>query len=496
MLALCLISSSSVLAANSARRPNLVLILADDLGWGDLRCYHPDSKIPTPNLDRLAAEGMRFTDAHSPSSVCTPTRYALMTGRYTWRTRLKSGVLWGYSPPLIEPDRLTLPALLKQQGYVTACVGKWHLGLGWPTREAASFGDQSQPIGDLSLIDYSRPFTAGPLTAGFDYFFGIPASLDMDPYLFIENDRTAVPPTDRTAGSKHQRQGGNGFWRAGPAPPGFTPQIVLPTLTEKAETFLRRQSARRPFFLYFPLTAPHDPWVPTAGFRGRSEAGDYGDFVAQVDDVVRRILRVLDEQKLTKTTLVIVTSDNGAHWPPGDLEKWGHRANGPWRGQKADLWEGGHRVPLLVRWPGKVKAGTASGALVGLNDIFATVADLVKVRFPADAGEDSESLLPVLLGRKKTVRDTLVHHSSRGAFAIRQGDWKLCLGLGSQGFSEPAQPKPEPWGPQGQLYNLRADPQEQRDVWHDHPEIVARLTALLEEYRAAGRSAHRSKSRP
>jgi arylsulfatase A-like enzyme len=495
-LALSLVGGLGCLAARSAPRPNIVLILADDLGWGDLRCYNPDSKIPTPNLDRLAAEGMRFTDAHSPSSVCTPTRYALMTGRYAWRTRLKSGVLWGYSPPLIEPGRLTLPALLKQQGYPTACIGKWHLGLGWPTREPVNFGDQTQPAGDIGLIDYSRPFTAGPLTVGFDYFFGIPASLDMDPYLFLENDLAVEPPTDRIAGGRHQRQGGNGYWRGGPAPPGFTPQIVLPTLAEKAEAFVRRQSARRPFFLYFPLTAPHDPWVPTAGFRGRSGAGDYGDFVAQVDETIGRLLGVLEERKLAKNTLLIVTSDNGAHWPPGDIEKWGHRANGPWRGQKADVWEGGHRVPFLVRWPGKVKAGTTSDALVGLNDVFATAAELLKVHLPADAGEDSESLLPVLLGRRKTVRDTLVHHSSRGAFVIRQGDWKLCLGLGSQGFTEPAQPKPEPDGPRGQLHDLRTDPREQRNLWLERPDMVARLTALLGEHRTAGHSAPRLKTRP
>jgi arylsulfatase A-like enzyme len=418
-----------------------------------------------------------------------------MTGRYAWRTRLKSGVLWGYSPPLIEPGRLTLPALLKRQGYATACVGKWHLGLGWPTREPVSFGDLTQPVGDLGLIDYSRPFTAGPLTVGFDYYFGIPASLDMDPYLFIENDRAVVPPTDRVAGGRHQRQGGSGYWRAGPAPPGFTPQIVLPTLMEKAEAFVCRQSARSPFFLYIPLTAPHDPWVPTPDFRGRSGAGDYGDFVTQVDEVVGRVLRVLEEQELKKNTLVIVTSDNGAHWPPGDIEKWGHRANGPWRGQKADIWEAGHRVPFLVRWPGKVKPGATSDALVGLNDVFATVAELIQAPLPADAGEDSVSLLPVLLGKKQTARDTLIHHSSRGAFAIRQDQWKLCLALGSQGFSEPAQPKPEPEGPRGQLYDLRSDPQEQHNLWLQRPDLVARLTARLEEYRATGRSTPLSNSR-
>jgi arylsulfatase A-like enzyme len=235
--------------------------------------------------------------------------------------------------------------------------------------------------------------------------------------------------------------------------------------------------------------------VPTAGFRGRSEAGDYGDFVTQVDETIGRLLRVLEERKLAKNTLLIVTSDNGAHWPPGDIEQWDHRANGPWRGQKADLWEGGHRVPFLVRWPGKVKAGTTRDALVGLNDLFATVADLLRTRLPANTAEDSESFLPVLLGRCATGRDILIQHSSRGAFVIRQGDWKLCLGLGSQGFSEPAQPTPQPGDPPGQLYDLRADPQEQRNRWRDHPEIVARLTRLLDDCRAQDRSAPTTRSR-
>ena len=264
--------------AYGAERPHIVHIVADDLGWKDVG-FNGCTDIKTPHLDSLAAGGAKLTHFYV-QPMCTPTRAALMTGRYAWRTRLKSGVLWGYSSPLIEPGRLTLPALLRQQGYATACVGKWHLGLGWPTREPVNFGDQTQPAGDIGLIDYSRPFTAGPLTVGFDYFFGIPASLDMDPYLFIENDRAVVPPTDRIAGGRHQRQGGPGFWRAGPAPPGFTPQIVLPTLTEKAEAFLRRQSARQPFFLYLPLTAPHTRSVPSveplttawffARMRGRS----------------------------------------------------------------------------------------------------------------------------------------------------------------------------------------------------------------------------------
>jgi arylsulfatase A-like enzyme len=463
--------------ADAAARPNFVVILADDLGWGDAHCYNPSSRIPTPNLDRLASQGMRFTDAHSPSAVCTPTRYGLLTGRYAWRTRLKNGVLWGYSPPLIEPGRTTLASLLQAQGYETAAIGKWHLGLGWPTRERMDFGDRAEPAADPLAIDYSRPFTAGPLTVGFGSFFGIPASLDMVPYLFIENDRVVCPPTNRVAGSAHQRQGGGGFWREGPIASGFSHEGCLPELIDRAQRFLGRQSKRRPFFLYLPLTAPHDPWVPVASFRGRSGAGAYGDFVAQVDAGVGEILRTLKERGLDRNTLVMVTSDNGAHWPPDDIARLGHRANGPWRGQKSDLWEGGHRVPLWVRWPGKVKPGSTSDALVCLTDLLATVADILAVPLAAHAGEDSRSFQPALRGRRDAGRRDLVMHSIRGEFAVRRGDWKLVDTPGSGGWSRGSE------GESPQLYNLRDDPRETRNLAADQPVRVAELRARLNEIR-------------
>ncbi len=490
LLAVALLSLVPVPASMAGRlSPNVLLVLADDLGWGDLGCYNPGSKIPTPNLDRLAAEGMRFTDAHSSSSVCTPTRYALLTGRYAWRTRLQSGVLWGYSPPLIAPGRLTLASLLRQQGYVTAAVGKWHLGLGWPTREPVRFGDQSRPAADPAQVDYSRPFKEGPLTAGFDSYFGIPASLDMDPYFYVADDRAAVPPTNRVEGSRHQRQGGGGFWRAGPVAPGFTHESCLPALADKAEAFLERQTVGRPFFLYFALTAPHDPWVPTLAYRGRSGAGDYGDFVVQVDATIGRLLRTLEARGLAENTLVIVTSDNGAHWPPGDNVKHGHRANGPWRGQKADLFEGGHRVPLLARWPGVVKAGTVSDALIGLNDVMATVADILDAKLPKDAAEDSLSFLPALRGKKRGNRESLVHHSIQGSFAIREASWKLLLAPDSGGWSAPTPGSAEAARlPAMQLYNLDRDPGERNNLVGQEPKRVARMRRMLEEWILSGRS--------
>jgi arylsulfatase A-like enzyme len=478
LLLLALLSAlpAPALAGGSAEKPNvpnIVLILADDLGYGDLPCYNKDSKIPTPNLDRLAGQGMRFTDAHTPSSLCTPTRYGLSTGRYCWRTSLKRGVLNGYSPFLIEPKRLTLASLLKQHGYVTAGIGKWHLGLG-----------------DAAKTDFRKPLRPGPRSVGFDSYFGIPASLDMPPYVFIDNEGVTEAPSETIADSAMRRKGGGGFWRGGAIAPHFKHVDVLPTLTEKAIGFVRKQSADKPFFLYLALTGPHTPWMPTAEFRGKSKAGYYGDFVAQVDASVGRLLQTLDEGKLAENTLLIFTSDNGAHWLPEDIEKWGHRANDGLRGQKSDLWEGGHRVPFLARWPGHIQASSTSKELICLTDVLATVAAVIGAKLPDDAGEDSYNILPALRGDKldTPIREAIVHHSGDGTFAIRQGPWKLAMALGSHGFSVPHDIKPKPGGPQGQLYNLDDDPREQKNLWLEKPEIVARLTALLAKYQREGRS--------
>ena len=469
-----LLVAASIRAAEPVRRsPNIVVILADDLGYGDLTCYNKDAKIPTPNLDRLAARSMRFTDAHTPSAVCSPTRYGLLTGRYCWRTSLKKGVLNGYAPALIEPKRLTVPSLLKQHGYVTAGFGKWHLGLG-----------------DSPKADFSKPLKPGPCSAGFDSFFGIPASLDMPPYVFIDNEGVLEAPTETIADSAMRRKGGGGFWRGGAIAPHFKHIEVLPTITERAAAFVRKQTADKPFFLYLALTGPHTPWMPTEEFRGKSKAGYYGDFVAQVDAGAGRILKALDDAKLSDKTLLIFTSDNGAHWLPEDIEKWGHRANDGLRGQKADLWDGGHRVPFLVRWPGHVAPGVTSKELICLTDVLATVAAVVDAKLPADAAEDSYNLLPVLRGDKldRPIREAVVHHSGDGTFAIRQGPWKLAMALGSHGFSAPHDVKPKPGEAKGQLYNLDDDPREQDNLWLKKPEMVARLTALLDKYKRAGRS--------
>jgi arylsulfatase A-like enzyme len=463
-------------AADPSKPPHIVIILADDLGYGDPGCYNAASKIPTPNIDRLAAQGMRFTDAHSPSSLCTPTRYGLMTGRYAWRSQLKSGVLWGFSAALIEPKRLTLPALLQQNGYKTACVGKWHLGLG---------SDEK--------VDYAKVFEPAPNDYGFDYYFGIPASLDMEPYVFVENDRTIELPTGHIEKSEMRRYGGAGYWRGGPIAPSFKHIEVLPKITKKAVSVIddhAKSAAEKPLFLYFPLTAPHTPWLPTKEFEGKSKAGPFGDFVVQVDDTVGQVLAALERNKMTENTLVILTSDNGAHWLPADIEKYDHRCNGALRGQKSDIHEGGHRVPYIARWPAKIAAGSTCDEVICHTDVFATCAAIAGAKLPEDAAEDSFSFLPALLGEKlaQPIRPAIVHHSGDGMFAIRQGPWKLALGLGSGGFTSPKRVQPNKGDAVGQLYNLEKDPQETENLYQHEQEVVKRLTALLDRYREEGRS--------
>lgn len=482
-------------AADAPRPPNVVFVLCDDLGYGDVRCNNPEGRIATPHIDRLAAAGMRFTDAHSTSSVCTPTRYGVLTGRYNWRSRLQSGVLGGMSPRLIEPGRLTVAELLRQHGYHTACIGKWHLGMDWPRkRDAAGFDDKIEKGPDGWNADFTRPIANGPNSVGFDYYFGISASLDMVPYTFLENDRVTVVPTEDKAFP--MMLGKTGLTRRGPGAAEFEAVDVLPTLTRKAVTYIAARAADaragKPFFLYLPLNAPHTPIVPTPAWQGRSGLNPYADFVMQTDDSVGQVARALDEQGLAENTLLIVTSDNGCS-PQADfatLAAQGHHPSAALRGHKADIWDGGHRVPFLVRWPGRVPAGSTSDQLVSLVDLLATCAEIVGAKLPDNAGEDSVSFLPVLLGpADKPVREALVHHSINGRFAIRQGVWKLELCPGSGGWSTPRDPEANRDGlPPVQLYDMTRDLGEQRNLQAEHPDVVARLTKLLERYVNEGRS--------
>jgi arylsulfatase A len=489
--------------SQAAERPNIVYILADDLGYGDVTCYNVDSKIPTPHVDRLAREGMRFTDAHTPSAVCTPTRYGILTGRYAWRTKMKFRVLDGLDPPLIEEGQLTVPALLKQNGYDTACVGKWHLGMQWTDKAG-------QPVPYIPVetkgrpragvdVDYARPVSGGPTARGFDWYFGVSASLNMSPFCYIENDRPVRLPV------LHQPRIQTDFISVdeGVRSPDFTIYGVMPRLAGEAVGFIEKhteESPDRPFFLYAPLTAPHLPLVPNEEYRGVSKAGHYGDFVAETDAFVGAVLEALDRTKQAENTLVIFTSDNGGlyhYWEPQEaddrkfyrgskrgryVQEFGHQGNAHLRGTKADIWEGGHRVPFVVRWTGKTPAGKVSSELIELTDLLATSAALLDVKLPAGAGPDSRNALPALLNDKpeKRVRDYAIHHSLWGAFAIRSGSWKLIAHRGSGGFTFPRDIDVEKTGgPPGQLYNLDDDPSETKNVWDENPKVLSRLSSLL-----------------
>lgn len=456
----------------AALKPNIVYILADDLGYGDVQCLNPQrGKIKTPHLDRLAAQGMRFTDAHSGSSVCTPTRYGLLTGRYAWRTRLQRGVLDGTDdPPLIAADRLTLPALLKQHGYTTAAIGKWHLGFNSTpppdAAEAAGAKKGNRKMGKGGLPAGSS-IVGGPVTRGFDYFWGCSNARTMSG--LIENDRVIE---------------------------NIEPITMLPRLGQRAVSYVAEHAeaarAGRPFFLYLPLTSPHTPILPTAEWKGRSGLGDYADFVMQTDAVVGDVLAALDKHGLAENTLAIFTADNGCSPAAGTgrLEQQGHFASAQFRGYKSDLWDGGHRVPFFVRWPGKVKAGSHSAQLICHTDFMATCAELLGVKLPDTAAEDSVSILPALLGTDAApLREAVVHHSINGMFSIRQGSWKLQLCAGSGGWGQPGDADAKKQGsPDVQLYNLSADIAEAKNVQAEHPGIVARLARLLEGYVANGRS--------
>ncbi len=475
-------------AARTSSKPNIVFILADDQGVGDVKALNPECKIATPHIDQIAREGMIFSDAHSSSSVCTPTRYTVLTGRYHWRTRLQSGVLGGFSRPLIASDRLTVAGFLRGHGYNTACVGKWHLGMDWPLKKggvADDGGDFAGGYEDGWKVDYAGKIQNGPTAVGFDYFFGISASLDMPPYVYIENDRATEIATVEKA-----------FHRKGPAGESFEAVDVLPRITEKAVAYIgkRADAARQgnPFFLYFPLNAPHTPIVPTAEWQGKSEMNNYADFVMQVDWTVGRVLEALDQHGLAEDTLIIFTTDNGCS-PQGQFEvlaEFGHDPSYIYRGHKADIFEGGHRVPFVVRWPGVVKPGSRSSQLICQGDLMATCAEIVGGELPAGAGEDSASFLPALLGEDTApLRESLVHQSINGSFAIRKGKWKLNLCPGSGGWSAPRPGRQDMSGlPPVQLYDLESDPGEEKNLQAEHPEVAKELRSLLAQTIRRGRS--------
>lgn len=458
--------------------PNIIFIFADDMGYGDVSALNKNSKIKTPNIDQIANEGVIFTDAHSSSSVSTPSRYSLLTGRYNWRSTEKSGVLNGYSKALIPQERRTIASVLKDQGYETACIGKWHLGWNWNNIEAGS-----------DNVDFSKPITNGPTTLGFKYFYGISGSLDMPPYVYVENNMpTALP--DRIT-----KNTGMKFWRKGPTASDFDHEQTMPNFVNRAVDYIHDKSKEdKPFFLYLPLPAPHTPILPIKEYQGKSGLNPYGDFVLMVDDMVGKIMKALKDAGVDNNTILVFSSDNGCS-PQAkfdELQKKGHYPSYIYRGHKADLFDGGHRIPCVVRWPAKVKHHLVKQTIC-LTDFFATFASIANYQLQNSEGEDSYNILPLLLFKKedKIIREATIHHSINGEFTIRKDDWKLLMSPSSGGWSYPRPGKDKEiinTLPSIQLYNMKIDPAEKDNVYTKHPEITNKLKNLLIKYIKDGRS--------
>jgi arylsulfatase A-like enzyme len=466
------------------RHPNIVFILADDMSYDSVSALNPAiGPMKTPCIDHLVSQGMNFTDAHSGSAVCTPTRYGILTGRYCWRTSLKSEVLWEWGKPLIDSERLTVAELLKQQGYRTGMVGKWHLGMTWLNRDGqvanhdiqlkdsffkkGAAGERCRAV--EKRIDFSKPIANGPVNHGFDYYFGVDVP-NFPPYMWIENDRLlgnpSVPKPDRM------------FGHPGPMLPGWKLEEILPMLATKAAAWIDEQSKQdKPFFLYLPLTSPHTPIAPSARFKGKSGISDYVDFVMETDWVVGQVMDVLDKAGVAENTLLIFTTDNGTSGKANfrQLESHGIDLHHHYKGHKAQIHEDGHRIPFIVRWPGRVKAGSSCRETICLNDFMATVAAVTAAELPLNAAEDSNNILPLMLGKPRvSVPSQVVNHDYRGNFAIRKGKWKLVSG------------KPD------RLFDLDEDPKEANNVAAAHPEIVAQMSKTLADYKTTGRSVLRA----
>ncbi len=489
--------------AAAATKPNIVFILADDLGYGDVGCYNAEAKVPTPNIDRLAREGLRFTDAHSPSTVCTPSRYSLLTGRMAFRINYRSVFEGVGGPCLIKADQLTLPQMLRNQGYATAMIGKWHVGLSFFDKDGLRITKGG--VEGVKLIDYARAIADAPIHRGFDKFFGTACCPGTDYlYAFIEGDRIPVPPTgmlDKSKLPKHPYAFDN---RPGMIAPDFDLEEVDMVFLKKSREFLEQHAQSqpgKPFFLLHSTHAVHLPSFAAKQFRGSTKAGPHGDFIHELDFIVGELMKTLERLGLAENTVVMFSSDNGPETTSVVHMRADHGHDGarPWRGVKRDQWEGGHRVPFIVRWPGKVAAGSTSDQTVCLTDVLATCAAMTGVALPPSAAEDSFSLLPVLLGKGNVapVRPYTLHQTISLALAIRRGPWKFLDHRGSGGnnyekgeIKSFALPDSAPDAP-GQLYNLASDPGEKVNLYFQHPEIVRELKALLESSKAQGRSATR-----
>jgi len=471
------------------QQPNIIYILADDLGYGDVACFNPNGKIPTTNLDDMASNGIRFTDAHSSSAVCTPTRYGILTGRYNWRTSLKSFVLSGYSKALIKQERTTIAEMLKSKGYNTGFVGKWHLGWDWKITKEDTKVNRDKLHANPG-VDFSAPISNGPASHGFDYSFGFSGSLDMAPYVYVEDDMPTMVPTKHTVSVDEK-----GFWRNGLTADDFDHATVLQDLTDKAINFIESRSTKsEPFFLYFPLPAPHTPILPTTEFLGKSNTNMYGDFVMQVDDVIGQIRSVLRAKGISENTLLVFTSDNGCS-PRANYEELAEVDHDPscnFRGTKADIFEGGHRVPFIVEWPAQALKNSKSDNQICTTDFFATCADILDYPIAETEAEDSYSMLPLINGTNNTpIREYTIHHSVNGSFAIRKDEWKLivCPGSGGWSYPTPREIKNDKLDlPAMQLYNLKDDLGETTNLITDQVEIAEDLRIALRKIILDGRS--------
>jgi arylsulfatase A-like enzyme len=508
LVALFLVPLAGLYASDAPiGKPNILVILADDLGYGDPQCYNPErGKIPTPNIDRLAKQGMRFTDGHSSSGVCSPSRYSLLTGRYHWRTPLQAGIVGLWRAPLIAADRLTIGGLAKRHGYRTAAIGKWHLGSDWPVTkeelillrgpekahkgddkddEAPSEGSKAVPTKEHLAAwtsVFSKPIANGPSTRGFDTYFGTDVP-NWPPYCFIENDHTVGIPSEFLTPKNLRNHLAS---KQGPALKDWKLEDILPTLGDRASAFLKDAATKpEPFLLYLPLTAPHTPLAVNPEWQGKSGLNTYADFVMETDSVIGRVLDALEASGAAEKTLVVFTSDNGCapYIGASDLEKLGHYPSGPLRGYKADAWEGGHRVPFIVKWPGVVNPASQSDQLVQQSDLMATFAEILGTKLPSNVGEDSVSLLPILKGQEAPVRENAVNCSAGGVTSLRMGSWKYIAAPGSGG-----------WGKGGdqsqpvQLYNLASDLGETKNLAAEQPERVAQMKEMLEKLIKDGRS--------
>ncbi len=493
-------STVSIDAAEPAI-PNVLILYADDLGFGDLGCYNADSKIPTPNLDRLAAEGMRFTDGHSSSGICSPSRYALLTGRHHWRDF--HGIVNAFGSSVFKPERLTMPEMFKTKGYETAAIGKWHLGWNWDAirkPSAKPLRKGSEAAWGFDAFDWTKPIPDGPLAHGFDHYFG-DTVINFPPYCWIEDDRVQrAPDTNMDTAKWKTIKEGNWECRPGPMVSDWDPYQNIPTTTRRGVEFIKSQASQdKPFFLYFAFPSPHAPIIPNDEFDGRSQAGPYGDFVVETDDACGKLLRALEDSGQAANTIIVFTADNGPEkYAYARDETYGHWSSHPLRGLKRDIYEGGHHVPYLIKWPGVTKAGDVCDALVSQIDLIATFATIIGFDLPSDSAEDSHDLVPLLSGDVDSVRTTHVHNTSANQYAIRHGDWLLIdHQTGYVSGQNQAWEKRHGYSTQDdaavQLYNLKSDLGQRHNLAVQEPKRVADLQGMLKQIREQGHSAPRLK---